>query len=103
MTKAELLTQLRDTRAEWDALLAQFTPAQLTQPNTVEDWSVKDVIFHCTRYANVYVHALQSALANEPLPSEVTDRTPLDERNQLDFQAGQRHSLEQVLTGAHTV
>ena len=91
------------TRVEWETLLGEMTPARLSQPNTVEDWSIKDVIFHCTRYANVYVHALQAAMNHAPPPVDVTDRTPLDERNQLDFQASQQSFGEEVLSDAHRV
>jgi DinB superfamily len=103
MTKVELLTELHATRAEWETLLTELISTQLSQSNTVDDWSIKDVIFHCTRYANVYVQALQAAMNHEPPPAEVLDRTPIDERNQLDFQASQQRSEDEVLTDAHLV
>jgi len=103
MTKSELVSKLRATRAEWDALFSDIEPAQMMRPNTVEDWSIKDVIFHCTRYASTDVHAMEAVLQGKPLPREVMDRTPLDERNQLDFQASRASSLEEVLAQAHIV
>ena len=48
ITKAKLLDELRTTRQEWETLLASADPAWMTRPATVADWSVKDVIFHCT-------------------------------------------------------
>jgi hypothetical protein len=103
MNKSELVTKMRAIRTEWEALLAQITPVQMTQPNMVEDWSIKDVIFHCTSYARSYVRALEAVLHHDPLPDEVTDRTPIDERNQLHFQESQLHSLTDVLTDARTI
>lgn len=103
MTKAELVAKTRATRAEWEALLDQLTPLRMTELRTVGDWSIKDVFYHCTRYARSTVDALEAALQYEPIPSEVMDRTPIDERNQLHFQESRKHSLAEALADGPTL
>jgi uncharacterized damage-inducible protein DinB len=103
MTKATLLDTMRTTRAEWETWIAQIDRGRMTQPGVVGAWAIKDVIFHCTRYAQVFVRALEAALRGEPPPPEVTDRTPLDERNQLHFQQSQQRALDDVLGEAQEV
>ncbi len=78
MTKAKLMAKMHATRREWDALLANITPAQMMQP------------------------ALQAALLGAPLP-EPENTLPIDERNQLDFQQSQQHALDTVLADARNV
>jgi DinB superfamily len=90
------------TRREWDALLANIPPAQMMQPGLIGEWSIKDVIFHCTSYARWFVTALQAALLGAALP-EPENALPIDERNQLDFGASQQHSLDSVLADAREV
>src|SRR5690349_8107926 len=48
ITKAGLLHELRAARAEWDALIAEISPARMAEPGAASDWSVKDVIAHLT-------------------------------------------------------
>jgi hypothetical protein len=103
MTKAMLLDMMRTTRAEWEACIAQIDRERMSQPDVVGAWAIKDVIFHCTSYAQVFVHALEAALRGEPPPPEVTDRTPLDERNQVHFHQSQQRALDDVLGEAQEV
>jgi hypothetical protein len=46
---------------------------------------------------------LEAVLHHKPVPPEVTDRTPIDERNQSHFHASQQHSLEEVLTDSRVL
>jgi DinB superfamily len=102
MTKAKLLAKMHATRREWDVLLAHMSPAQMMQPSMIGDWSIKDVIFHCTSYARWFVTALQAVVLGTPLPAP-ENTLPIDERNQLDFRESQQHSLDSVLADARDV
>jgi hypothetical protein len=102
MTKAQLLAKMHATRYEWDALFATITPAQMIQPGTIGEWSIKNVIFHCTSYARWFVTALQAVLLGAPLP-EPENTLPIDERNHLDFQQSQQYALDTVLADAQDV
>lgn len=46
MDKATLLKTLIETRAAWEALLAEFDEGQMLKPGAAGTWSVKDVIAH---------------------------------------------------------
>jgi uncharacterized protein (TIGR03083 family) len=46
MDKATVLKTLTETRAAWEALLAQIDEEQMLQPGAAGKWSVKDVIAH---------------------------------------------------------
>lgn len=45
-TKKELIESAQQEREALEALLAALTPEQLTQPNTISEWAVKDVMAH---------------------------------------------------------
>lgn len=49
-SKQQLIEQIRQERAGWEALLAEIGEAQMTQPNTMGDWSFKDVLVHLTAW-----------------------------------------------------
>ena len=46
MEKATLLKTLIETRAAWEALLAQIDEEQMQRPGVDGTWSVKDIIVH---------------------------------------------------------
>lgn len=45
-TKKELIKSAQQEREALEELLATLTPAQLTQPNRIGEWAVKDVLAH---------------------------------------------------------
>ena len=46
MQKMELISLYRQSRAEWEVLVAPLKLEQLTQPMRRDEWTVKDVIAH---------------------------------------------------------
>jgi len=48
MDKAMFINTLKQSRAEWEALLAQVDEERMLQPGAAGKWSVKDVIVHVT-------------------------------------------------------
>ncbi len=48
MDKATFINTLEQSRAEWEALLAQVDEERMLQPGAAGKWSVKDVIAHVT-------------------------------------------------------
>lgn len=49
-SKDELLTRMRDGRAEWDALIGQVPETALTEPLLDNGWLVKDLLAHVAAY-----------------------------------------------------
>ena len=70
MSKAQLLDELRDEQARFDALLHDIGEEHMTQPGVAGAWSIKDVVAHLTFWRRRTVARFQAALRNEPLPPE---------------------------------
>src|SRR5690242_11069054 len=47
-SKAQLLEELRDEQAGWEALLQDIGEEHMTQPGVAGEWSIKDVVAHLT-------------------------------------------------------
>lgn len=67
-SKAQLLDDLRDEQANFEALLDEIGDERMTQliaPN----WSLKDVVAHLTGWRRRSVARFQAALRHEPMPA----------------------------------
>ena len=93
MTKRELLALMHATRHELEALLAQLTPAQLSQPGVAGDWSVKDMLAHIAWYQAEEVEFFgETGVAASPLWA-----TPQDARNELLLAQNRERTLDDIL------
>ncbi|MFN8371895.1 MAG: DinB family protein [Anaerolineae bacterium] len=97
MDKAEFLHTLRSTRAEWDALIAQVPRDQMTQPDAVGQWSIKDLIAHVMWYENEMVEVIESHVFEGSPWWELED---VDERNERIYEQYRDVPLDKVLADA---
>ncbi len=67
-SKAQLLDDLRNEQAQWEALLSEIGEEHMTQPGVAGEWSVKDIIAHLTGWRRRSVARFQAALRHEPAP-----------------------------------
>ena len=67
-SKAQLLDDLRDEQARWEALLQDIGEEHMTQPGVAADWSIKDIVAHLTGWRQRTVGRLRAALRHEPAP-----------------------------------
>jgi hypothetical protein len=67
-SKAQLLTDLQDEQAQWEALLGDIGEAHMTQPGVGGEWSIKDIVAHLTAWRRRTVGRFQAALRHEPTP-----------------------------------
>ncbi len=67
-SKAQLLTDLQDEQAQWEALLGDIGEAHMTQPGVAGKWSIKDIVAHLTAWRRRTVGRFQAALRHEPTP-----------------------------------
>jgi hypothetical protein len=67
-SKAQLLTDLKDEQAQWEALLGDIGEAHMTQPGVAGEWSIKDIVAHLTAWRRRTVGRFQAALRHEPTP-----------------------------------
>ena len=67
-SKAQLLDDLRDEQAGWEALLSDIGEEHMTQPGVAGEWSIKDIVAHLTGWRRRSVARFQAALRHEPSP-----------------------------------
>ena len=65
MTRDEVLARLRETRAEFDRLVAAIPAELLTVPVPGGSHSPKDIVFHVTSYDDLIVRRLRCARTGE--------------------------------------
>src|SRR5437588_6316103 len=99
MTKGELLSLLRNGRAEWDSLLALVGEERMTQPGVEGDWSVKDIIAHVTWGEREILEVFRR---HELAGSELWN-LPQNERNAAVFEQNRHRSLGDVLAESRRV
>ena len=93
MDKATLLKTLTETRAAWEALLAQIDEEQMLKPGAAGKWSVKDVIAHVASGESEIVPVLRTrVLAGSDLWN-LSD----DERNEIEYQQNKDRPLNDIV------
>lgn len=71
LSKTQLLTELRNEQASWEALLDEIGEAHMTQPEVAGGWSIKDIVAHITGWRRRTVQRFRAAL------DPTVDMTPL--------------------------
>lgn len=93
MDKTQFMKSLKETRAEWEALLTQIGEARMEQSGATGKWSVKDVIAHITWGEREMVPVMRShVLAGSEL-WELSDY----ERNEIVYQRNRDRSLQEIM------
>lgn len=101
-TKAELLDQIRQGRAAWEALLAEVPSARWDAPGVEDSWSVKDIIAHVTACERWMAERLESVQAGGPFvpPDDPYADEDVDEQNARMQAESRALSLSTVLADA---
>ena len=92
MDKATLLKSLIETRAAWEALLAQIDEEQMQKPGAAGKWSVKDVIAHVASGESEIVPVLRTHV----LAGSVWNLSD-DERNEIEYQQNKDRPLNDIV------
>ena len=92
MDKATLLKTLIETRAVWEALLAQIDEEQMQKPGAAGKWSVKDVIAHVASGESEIVPVLRTHV----LAGSVWNLSD-DERNEIEYQQNKDRPLNDIV------
>ena len=105
ISKAQLISNLKEEYAQWEALLDDIGEAHMTQPDVAGGWSIKDIVAHLTGWRRRTVARFQSVLRHEasfsmPWPPELqTD----DEINAWIYEANRDRPLTDVLEESRDV
>jgi hypothetical protein len=67
-TKQQLLAQLQQERAIWEALLAEIGPERMEVPGVIGDWNLKDIVAHMITWWRRDVARLAAAQRGERPP-----------------------------------
>lgn len=101
--KAELLNMMERGYADFEAVLASLSEAQLIEPGASGDWSIKDILAHLATWQGRAAQILEAARRNEQpqlIPS-VTSDEEMDEFNQATFAANHSRPLAEVTQDFH--
>ena len=93
MDKTVFINTLKQSRAEWEALLAQVDEERMLQPGAAGKWSVKDVIVHVTWSEREMVPIMRT---RELVGSELWELSD-DERNEIVYQQNRDRPLQEIL------
>ena len=99
MSKTQLLSELQDEQAAWEALLSAIDEAHMTEPGVAGEWSIKDIVAHLTGWRQRSVSRFQAALQHQPMPAPPWPlhlRTD-DEINAWIFESNRDRPLSAVL------
>ena len=93
MNTTEFMTELTETRGQWEALLAQIGEARMTEPGATGKWSVKDVIAHIAWSEHEVAPVMRShVLAGSELWG-LSDY----ERNEIVYERNRNRSLQEII------
>ena len=103
--KTQLLAELHNENASWQALLDEIGEANMTQPEVAGGWSIKDIVAHLTEWRRRGVRRFQAALNHEPdftppWPSELQED---DEINAWIYESHRDLPLADILSDSREV
>ena len=101
MTKRELLEAIRTGRAEFEAVLADLTPEQMTARGAGGGWSVKDTLGHVAVWESRLVTILYAI--ERGVTPKLIRAADVDKFNAESLAEQRERPLERVLSDFHAV
>lgn len=105
INKPQLLAELHQENAYWQALLDEIGEANMTRPEVAGGWSIKDIVAHLTGWRRRTVRRFQAILNHEPdfLPPWPPELQEDDEINAWIYEANRDRPLADVLSDSREV
>jgi len=91
--KVTFISTFQETRAQWEALMAQMDEQRMLQLGIVGTWSVKDLIAHVSWYEREMVPVIRLHLFTGSDWWEL----PTDERNAMIYQQHSHRPLQEIV------
>jgi hypothetical protein len=95
MNKTELLAKVSQSRAEFDALMTQFSDEQMLQPLLPGGWTVKDALAHIDWWAR-RGYIVISAVIDGLEPEYSLDESDVDNVNRNTYEMNRLRPLADV-------
>lgn len=101
----QILAELHQEQAFWNALLDDIGEANMTQPEVAGGWSIKDIVAHITGWRRRTVQRFQAELRHEPgsAPPWPPDLQEDDDINAWLYEANRDRPLADVLSESRDV
>lgn len=97
MKKSEIIANLSDGRENFLELLQDIPRKQMEVPGVIDNWSIKDILVHLTRWEAELVKLLwQSEQGGKPTTVHF-DQNSVDEINIRWFEASRKRALQLVM------
>lgn len=102
-SKKDLLAAIEQERGALETYLETLTPAQMTEPDIVGEWSVKDVLAHLVEWEQMCLGWYEAGLRGEtppiPAPGFKWNQTP--QLNQQIYEKHRDRPLDKVREHFH--
>jgi uncharacterized protein (TIGR03083 family) len=103
MNRDEILKTLRDSRARMEAALEGVTDAQMVEPGALDEWSLKDVLFHLTAWEAEAVTVLAKVKRGVHPGKVAWTDSEVDAQNAKWYKENKNRPLEKILADFHAV
>ena len=102
-TKEELLAAIEKERGALETFLETLTPAEMTLPGVVGEWSAKDVLAHLIEWEQICLGWYAAGLRGEtpPLPAPGFNWAQTPQLNQQIYEKHRERELDDVLDQFH--
>jgi hypothetical protein len=99
ITKLQINETAQKERAALEELLATLTPEQMTQPNVIGEWAVKDVLAHLVEWEGMVMKWYAEGLKGKipAVPSEEYNWGQLPQLNQAIFLKHRDKPLAEIM------
>jgi len=97
-TKNEVIEAAQTERAALEKLLTTLTPDQMTQPNVIGEWAIKDVLAHLIEWEGMVMNWYQTGLKGKipVVPSEEYNWGQLPQLNHAIYLKHRDRSLAEI-------
>lgn len=105
ISKTQLLAELNNENAYWQALLDDIGEANMTQPEVAGGWSIKDIVAHITGWRRRTVKRIQATRNHEPdvIPPWPSELQEVDDINAWIYESNRDRPLADVLSDSREV
>lgn len=103
MNQSELLALLETSREAFLDAIEGLSPDELEEAGVVGEWSVKDILYHLTRWEAELVRLLWQAGMEAKPTTQHFQKSSVDEANATWHKEGRLRALEHVLDDFHAV